>query len=69
MPEGEPSVVDYIRWLTTEVTDLLEVFAGVNEYFISTMVEGTLVMAGGSVDLASLQASATDNGSNNLFVE
>jgi hypothetical protein len=45
MPEGEPSVVDYILWLTAEVTDLPEVFAGVSENFISATVEGTLAVA------------------------
>jgi hypothetical protein len=27
MPEGDPSVVDYIRWLSTKVGGLLEMFA------------------------------------------
>jgi hypothetical protein len=39
MLEDEPSVVDYIRWLTAEVTGLPEVFAGVNENFVSATVE------------------------------
>jgi chromosome segregation ATPase len=52
MPKSEPSVMDYIRWLSLEVTGLPEVFAGVNKNFISAMVEGTLVMAEDSVDLA-----------------
>jgi hypothetical protein len=52
--EGEPSVVDYVRWLATEVTCLLEVFAGVNENFISATIEGMLVIAGDSIDLAAL---------------
>jgi hypothetical protein len=54
--------VDYMRWLAAEVTCLPEVFAGVNENFISTAVEGVLVMAGGSVDLAAMQASTADSG-------
>jgi hypothetical protein len=62
MPEGEPSFTDYIRWLFAEVTGLLEVFVGVNEKIISAAVEGTLVMAGGSVDLAAQQASIADSG-------
>jgi hypothetical protein len=37
-------------------------FAGVNENFISGVVEGTLVMAGGYVDLGALQIVATDSG-------
>jgi hypothetical protein len=39
MPEIEPSVMDYIRWLSTEVNGLSKVFAGVNENFISAVVE------------------------------
>jgi hypothetical protein len=45
MPEGEPSVADYILCLTAEVTGLPEPFAGVSENFISAAVEGTLAMA------------------------
>jgi hypothetical protein len=30
MREGVPTVVDYVRWLTVEVTSLLEVFSSVN---------------------------------------
>jgi hypothetical protein len=69
MPEGEPSIVNYIRWLSTEVTDLPEVFADVNENFVLAVVEGTLVMAGGFIDLASLQASTADSGADVLPVE
>jgi hypothetical protein len=54
MPEGEPLAMDYIRWLSAEVTGLPETFAGVNENFIFVAVEGTLMMAGGFVDLAAL---------------
>jgi hypothetical protein len=39
MPESEPSAMDYIRWLSTEVNSLSKVFAGVNENFISAVVE------------------------------
>jgi hypothetical protein len=55
MPEGDPSAMDYIRWLSVEVADHPKVFAGVNENFISTAVEGTLTMAGDSVDLDAVQ--------------
>jgi hypothetical protein len=61
MPKSEPSVEDYIRWLFTEVTGLSEVFADVNENFISVAVEGTLVMARDSIDLSALQTMATDS--------
>jgi hypothetical protein len=60
--------MDYIRWLFAEVTDLLEMFADVNKNFISTAVEGTLMMTGDSIDLASLQTVATDNGADILHV-
>jgi hypothetical protein len=61
MPKSEPSAEDYIRWLFTEVTGLSEVFADVNENFISVAVEGTLVMARDSIDLSALQTMATDS--------
>jgi hypothetical protein len=47
-----------------EVAFLPEVFVGVNENFISVMIEGVLVMADDSVDLAVLQASAVNSGVN-----
>jgi hypothetical protein len=62
MPESEPSAVDYICWLSVEVTGLPKVFDGVNESFISAAIEGTLVMAGDSMDLAALQTVAVDRG-------
>jgi hypothetical protein len=60
MPGVEPKVTNYILWLIAEVTSL-PVFAGVNKNFVPAMVECTLMMAGGSVDLVALQASATDS--------
>jgi hypothetical protein len=69
MPESKPLNMDYIRWLSTEVTGLSEVFAGVNENFISAAVKGTLVMAGASVDRAALQIVATDSGADILPLE
>jgi hypothetical protein len=69
MPKSEPPVVDYIRWLSAEVIGLLEVFAGVNENFISATVEGTFVLAGDSVVLAALQTVAADSGADILPVE
>jgi hypothetical protein len=46
MPEGEPSAMDYLRWLSTEISGLPDMFGGVNENFITAVVEGALVMAG-----------------------
>jgi hypothetical protein len=37
---------DYVRWPAAEVASLLEVFAGVNENFISTTIKGVLMMDG-----------------------
>jgi hypothetical protein len=61
MPESEPLATNYICWLSAEVTDLLKVFAGVNENFVSATIEGTIIMAGDSVDLATLQAVANNS--------
>jgi hypothetical protein len=46
MPEGKPSVADYLCWLSTEISDLLDKFGGINENFVTAMVEGALVMDG-----------------------
>jgi hypothetical protein len=51
------------------VTGLPKVFDDINKIFISATVEGTLVMAGGTVNLATLQASTIDSGANILPVE
>jgi hypothetical protein len=61
MPKGEPLVVDYNRWLYAEVTGLPEVFSGMNKIFVSIAVEGTLIMVGGSINLAALQAIPADS--------
>jgi hypothetical protein len=45
--------------ITAEAACLPKLFAGVNENFISVTVEGVLVMAGDSIDLAARQAFAT----------
>jgi hypothetical protein len=51
------------------VTDLPKVIADVNENFVSTTVEGALMMVAGSVNLAILQASATNSRANILSLE
>jgi hypothetical protein len=61
VPEVGSSAADYIRWLFMEVAGLPEIFAGVNENFISATVEGALMMAGESVDLDTLQDVAVDS--------
>jgi hypothetical protein len=69
IPNAAHSVEDHIRWLTSEVACLPEVFVSVNENFISVAVKGVLVMAGGddSVDLESLQRVATNCGADILL--
>jgi hypothetical protein len=44
LPEGKLSAMDYLRWLSVEMSGLPNMFVGVNENFISAMVEGTLMM-------------------------
>jgi hypothetical protein len=46
-----------------KVTGLPEMFAGVNKNFISAVVKGTLIMAGDSINLGSLQTMVADSGS------
>jgi hypothetical protein len=69
MSEGDPSVVDYIRWLSMEVGGLPEMFASVNKNFISAAVEGALVMDDESVELNTLQDAAAVSGADILLVE
>jgi hypothetical protein len=51
MFEGEPSFVDYLRLLSTEISGLPDMFGGVNENFATATVKGALTMAGDPVDL------------------
>jgi hypothetical protein len=46
IPGATPSIEDYILWLTSEVGYLPEVFASVNENFVSAAIEGVLTMPG-----------------------
>jgi hypothetical protein len=54
LSRDEPSITDYMHWLAAEVVSLPEVFARVNENFISARIECALVMARDSVNLATL---------------
>jgi hypothetical protein len=47
--------VEYIWWLSMAVAGLPEMFAGVNENFVSATVEGALVVIGESIDLDAFQ--------------
>jgi hypothetical protein len=58
--------VDYLHWLLVEVYDLPKVFAGVNENFISVVVEGALAMAGDSIDLNAIQDVVATSGADIL---
>jgi hypothetical protein len=55
-------MVHYVCWLAAEVSCLPEVFAGVNKNFVFATIEGMFVIAGDSVDLATLQAFIDDSG-------
>jgi hypothetical protein len=61
MPDVDPSAVNYIHWLSTEVSSLLKIFASVNKNFIFAVVECALVMAEESVDLNALQDVAAES--------
>jgi hypothetical protein len=69
MPEVELSVVDYLRWLSTEISGLPDMFGDVNENFVTVAVEGALVMVGDSVDLDALQSAPVESGADVLLVE
>jgi hypothetical protein len=61
LPEGKISAAVYLCWLSVEMSGLPDMFAGVNENFVSTAIEGTLVMAGDSVDFDGLQTTAAES--------
>jgi hypothetical protein len=62
MPESEPSAADYLRWLSTEISSLPDMFGSINENFVTAAVEGALVMVGDSIDLDALQSAADESG-------
>jgi hypothetical protein len=63
---GEPSVEDYLNWLSEEVSGLLDVFSGVNENFVTAAVEGALVLASDSIDLEAVWIGASKAGADIL---
>jgi hypothetical protein len=69
LPEGKLSAVDYLRWLSTEVFGLPDMFAGMNENFIFVVVEGTLVMARDSIDFDDIQTMAAESGADILPID
>jgi hypothetical protein len=62
MPEGKPSAADYLRWLSTEIFGLPDMFGGINENFATATVEGALAMAGDFVDLEVMQDVVVSSG-------
>jgi hypothetical protein len=69
MPEAEPSAMNYLRWLSTEISGLPDMFGGVNENFVTATVKGALIMVGESIDLDALQDAAADSGADILHAE
>jgi hypothetical protein len=63
---GEPSVEDYLNWLSEEVSGLLDVFSSVNENFVTAAVEGALVLASDSIDLEAVWIGASEAGADIL---
>jgi hypothetical protein len=61
MPEVVSSAADYIPWLSMELVGLPEMFASVNENFISTMVEGALMMVEEIFDLNALRDAVAES--------
>jgi hypothetical protein len=51
MLTGAPSIEDYLRWLSDEVSGLPSMFSDVNENFASAAIEGALAMTEDLVDL------------------
>jgi hypothetical protein len=62
MATEEPSAMDYLRWLSEEVSSLLEMFSSVNENFATTVIEGALTMAEDSVNLDAVRGTAIESG-------
>jgi hypothetical protein len=69
MPEGEPSAVDYLPWLSTELSGLLDMFGGINGNFVTATVEGVLMMVLDSVDLDALESVVAESGADILPAE
>jgi hypothetical protein len=56
----EPSVEDYINWLSEEVTGLSDMFSGMNENFATAAIKGALALADNSVDLEAVQVASSE---------
>jgi chromosome segregation ATPase len=62
MPAEDPSVEDYLNWLSEEVSGLPDVFSGVNENFATAAIEGALALVGDSIDLEAVWTTASEAG-------
>jgi hypothetical protein len=69
MHVGEPSTEDYLRSLLEEISGLPDMFSSVNENVATTAIEGTLTMAGDSVDLDAVRGVAAKSGADVLPAE
>jgi hypothetical protein len=66
MSAEEPSVEDYLNWLSEEMAGLPDMFSGMNENFATAAIEGALTLAGNSVDLDVVRVAASESGTDVL---
>jgi hypothetical protein len=66
MPEGEPSDAGYLRWLSTKISGLPNMFGDINENYATATVEGALTMAGDSIDSEVVQDATVSSGADGL---
>jgi hypothetical protein len=66
MSAKEPSVEDYLNWLSEEVTGLPDMFSGMNENFATTAIDGALALASNSIDLKAVRVAASEGGADVL---
>jgi hypothetical protein len=62
MPAEEPSIKDYLNWLSEEVSGLPDMFGNVNENFATAAIEGALMLASDSIDLEVVWTAASKAG-------
>jgi hypothetical protein len=53
----EPSVEDYLNWLSEEMAGIPDMFFVLNENFAVAAIEGALVLVDDSVDLEAVQVA------------
>jgi hypothetical protein len=58
----EPSVEDYLNWLSEEMAGIPDMFCVLNENFAVAAIEGALVLVDDSVDLEAVQVAASEGG-------